>query len=50
MEENKQHFQPTMLYYFKKGKNATDTHKKVCAVCGEGTFLTGRGSMVGQTS
>ena len=25
-----------MLYYFKKGKNATETHKKNCAVYGEG--------------
>ena len=24
-----------MLYYFKKGKNATETHKKICAVCEE---------------
>ena len=30
-----QHFQHIMLYYFKKGKNATET-KKICAVCGEG--------------
>ena len=28
MEENKQHFQGTMLHYFKKSKNATETHKK----------------------
>ena len=26
-----------MLHYFKKGKNATETQKKICAVCGEGT-------------
>ena len=25
-----------MLRYFKKGKNATETHKKICAVYGEG--------------
>ena len=25
-----------MLYYFKKGKNATKTHKKICAVYGKG--------------
>ena len=25
-----------MLYYFKKGKNANETHKKICAVYGEG--------------
>ena len=36
MEENKQHFQHIMLYYFKKGKYATGTHKNICAVCGGG--------------
>ena len=37
MEENMQHFQHIMLYYFKKGTNATQTHtQKICAVCGEG--------------
>ena len=25
-----------MLYYFKKGKNTTETQKKICAVYGEG--------------
>ena len=25
-----------MLYYFKKGKNATETQKEICAVYGEG--------------
>ena len=29
MEENTQHFLHSMLYYFKKGKNATDAHKKM---------------------
>ena len=32
MEENMQHFWYIMLYYFKKGKNATETQKKICAV------------------
>ena len=36
MEENKQHFRCIMLYYFKKGKNATETQKKIGAVYGEG--------------
>ena len=36
MEEKKQHFQHIMLYYFKKGKNTTETQKKICAVYGEG--------------
>ena len=31
MEEKKEHFQH-MLYYFKKGKNATEMQKKICAV------------------
>ena len=30
------HFECVMLYYFKKGKNATETQKKICAVYGEG--------------
>ena len=33
--EEKQHFQHFMLY-FKKGKNATETQKMICAVYGEG--------------
>ena len=47
IEENMQHFQHIMLYYFKqvkmlyyfkKGKNASETEKKkICAVYGEGT-------------
>ena len=37
MEENMQHFWHIVLYYFKKGKNATETHTKtICAVYGEG--------------
>ena len=31
-----QHFQHIMLYYFKKGKNATETQKQIWVVCGEG--------------
>ena len=33
MEENTAHFQCTMLYYFKKGK---DKENKICAMYGEG--------------
>ena len=36
IEENKWHFGHIMLYYFKKGKNATEMQKKICAVYGEG--------------
>ena len=36
VEENKQHFYHIMLHYFKKGKNATEMQKKICAVCAEG--------------
>ena len=36
MEENKQHFYHIKLYYFKKGKNITETQKKMCAVYREG--------------
>ena len=33
MEENMQHFQHIMLYYFQKGENSTETHKKdLCSV------------------
>ena len=35
MEENIQHFWLIMLYYFKKGKNATEMQKKICTVYGE---------------
>ena len=28
IEKNMQHFQYIMLYYFKKGKNSTETHTK----------------------
>ena len=35
MEENMQHFQHIMLHYFKKGKNATEMQKKICAVYGK---------------
>ena len=34
--EEKKRFQHIMLYYFKKGKNSTETQKKICAVYGEG--------------
>ena len=36
MEENTQHFWHIMLYCFKKGKNTTETRKKMRAVYGEG--------------
>ena len=36
MEENMQHFQHIMLYYFMKGKNAAETQKIICSVYGEG--------------
>ena len=34
MEENKQYLQHIMLYYFKKGRNATEMQKKkdLCSV------------------
>ena len=36
MEEKKQQFLHIMLYYFKKGKIATETQKKICAANGDG--------------
>ena len=55
MGENTQHFQHIMLYYLKKGKNATEMPKKICAVYGEGavtdqTCPSGLGSFMGQIS
>ena len=38
MEENRQHFQHIVLYYFKKGKNATEMQKKISAMYGEGAL------------
>ena len=38
MDENTQHFQHFMLYYFKEGENSTETQKTICAVCGEGAI------------
>ena len=35
MEENIQHFQHIMLYYFKKGNNATEMQKKRFVRCME---------------
>ena len=37
MEDDMQHFWHIILYYFKTGKSATATQKKMCAVYGEGT-------------
>ena len=36
--EDVQHFWHIMLYYFKNGKNATETQKKICADFGEGAM------------
>ena len=64
MEEEQQHFQHIMLYYFNKGKKGTEMQKKkkkylccdllnvwkvVCEVsCWK--FVTGQHSLVGETS
>lgn len=37
MESNKLFFRCLMLYYYRKGKNASQTKKKICAVYGKGT-------------
>ena len=31
MEEDMQHFQHIMPYYFKKGKNSAEMQRKICA-------------------
>ena len=41
IKENKQYFLHMMLYYFKKGKNTTETQKRKCAVYGEGAVIDG---------
>ena len=41
MEENMQHFQHIMLYYFKKGESTTEMQTKICAVYGEGAVTDG---------
>ena len=38
MKENMQHSRHIMLYYFKKGKNTTETQKKICTVYREGAM------------
>ena len=38
MEENTQHFQCIMLYYFMKGKNTAETQKMIFAVYREGVL------------
>ena len=37
----KQHFRHITLYYFSKGKNTTETQKKICAAYGEGAVTDG---------
>ncbi|KAK6057135.1 hypothetical protein COOONC_05353 [Cooperia oncophora] len=32
MEHQKEHFRHILLFYFRKGKNASQAHKKLCAV------------------
>ena len=39
MEENTHHFLYIMLYYFNKGKNTTETQKKIYAAYGEGNVI-----------
>ena len=36
VEENKVHFRHLMLFFYRKGKNVTQTTNKICAVHGEG--------------
>ena len=36
VQEDMPNFWCIMLYYFKKGKNAAETQKKICVLCGEG--------------
>ncbi|EZA46996.1 Glycerate kinase [Ooceraea biroi] len=38
MENQKEHFRHILFYYFRKGKNAVQAHKKLCHVYGEDTL------------
>lgn len=35
MEKRSEHFRHILLFYFRKGKNATQAYKKLCAVYGD---------------
>ncbi|EZA56911.1 hypothetical protein X777_02762 [Ooceraea biroi] len=35
MENQSEHFRNTLLFYYRKGKNAVQARKKLCAVYGE---------------
>ena len=35
MENQNEHFRHILLFYFRKGKNASQAHKKLCAVYGD---------------
>ena len=35
MENQKEHYRHILLFYFRKGKNASQAHKKLCAVYGD---------------
>jgi len=37
MEENKVHFRHLILFFYRKGKNATQTANKICAINSENT-------------
>ena len=45
MEEKMQHFWHIMIYYFKKGKNTTETYTKTTVTCG----VYGEGAVTDQT-
>ncbi|RLU19787.1 hypothetical protein DMN91_008346 [Ooceraea biroi] len=38
MEENKEHFRHLMLFYYRKGKNASQATNSICSVYGEGAL------------
>lgn len=40
IEDKKLYFWHSMLYYFKKGKDGTKTHKKICVLFGEGAVTS----------
>ena len=44
MECNNKHFRHILLFYFRKGKKATEGHKEICEVCGVNCFKKDHGN------
>ena len=42
MENQKEHYRRILLFYFRKGKNASQAHEKLCAVYGDEALKKGQ--------